>query len=77
MAPKKAAKVAKRSTRQDPDSVQVAVRIPADWPPRLAALAEALSLPGLALTPTDAFRMALARGMALLEADAEGRRSLV
>lgn len=48
--------------------VQLAIRIPAEWMTRLRSLAAVLSQPGLDLTATDAIRMALARGMAELEA---------
>jgi len=64
----------KRSTkvslrREAQDSVQVALRLPAEWVARLDALARALSVPGLAVSSSDAMRVAMARGMAELEAE--------
>lgn len=50
-------------------TIQTAIRIPPEWVGRLHTLAEALSLPGLSLTSSDAMRMALARGMDELEAE--------
>lgn len=56
----------KESDRQ----VQVAVRFPSEWLDRLDKLAQTFSHPGLALTRTDAIRMALARGLDEMERDA-------
>lgn len=47
---------------------QTAIRFPAAWVPRLQAVAGALSRPGIALTPSDALRAAIAEGLAVLEA---------
>ena len=55
--------------KDDPATVQTAIRVPADWMPRLQAIAGRLSRPGLALTTSDALRACLAEGMAKLEAE--------
>ena len=51
------------------DQIQTAVRLPESWFARLDKLAERLSQPGLTLSRTDALRMAIARGMAEMEAE--------
>ncbi len=48
-------------------TTQTAVRLPTEWMGRLIAIAEAMSVPGLDLTSSDALRMALAIGMGELE----------
>lgn len=51
------------------ETTQVAIRLDADTLARLDALAARLSRPGLALTRTDAIRIALATGLDAAERD--------
>jgi predicted DNA-binding protein len=53
---------------KEPATVQTAIRIPPEWVPRLQAVADALSRPGVPLTPSDAMRAAIAEGLTVLEA---------
>lgn len=45
------------------DTVQITARVPAEWLPLFDAVAAKLSRPGLALSRTDAVRLAVARGL--------------
>ena len=51
------------------DQLQIAVRVPPEWVPKLDALAEAMSRPGIPLTRTDAIRACIAQGLSQLEAE--------
>lgn len=55
------------ATAKSNPSVQTSIRVPTDWLERAEALAEVMSQPGLALTRADAFRLALAEGLRVLE----------
>ena len=45
------------------DPVQIAIRVPPEWLEDAERLAAMLSRPGLAVTRTEAFRAAMARGL--------------
>ena len=53
--------------RQKSDSLQLAVRLPMAWVPRLDALIPRLARPGVATTRTDAIRACIAAGLDALE----------
>ena len=55
-------------------SVQLAIRFDAAVVARIEALAQQLSRPGLAVTRSDALRVALMAGLASLEHPADGLR---
>ena len=59
----------KRSETKERPTTQVAIRLDADVLDRLDALAARLSRPGLALTRTDALRIAIATGLDAAEKD--------
>ncbi len=60
--------------RPPAETVQVTFRVPRAWLERAAAIAKADATPGLALSRTDAFRMAIARGFAALEDEQKRKR---
>ena len=49
-------------------TIQIALRVPADWIARTDRLTSLLSQPGMEATRTDVFRSAIARGLSDLEA---------
>ena len=57
--------------RPPSDTIQITARVPASWPAEFDALAVALSTsrPGMTITRTDAYRIALARGLQELQAE--------
>lgn len=57
--------------RPPSDTVQIAIRVPADWLERADRLIPHVARPGVAATRTDVFRAAIARGLDSFEA--EGR----
>ncbi len=56
--------------REDP-LTQIAFRIPRSWIRDAGAIAARLSTPGMRITRTDIFRMAIAQGMIALKLKAE------
>lgn len=55
--------------RPPSDTVQVAIRIPADWLGEADRLAALISRPGFVASRTDALRAAMARGFESLRAE--------
>ncbi len=55
--------------RPPSDSVQIAIRVPADWLKEAEEVAALLSKPGFQASRTDAFRAAMARGFEVLKAE--------
>lgn len=55
--------------RPPSDTIQITARVPSAWPAEFDELAAALSRsrPGLTITRTDAYRIALARGLQELQ----------
>jgi hypothetical protein len=51
------------------NTIQIAIRVPKDWPDRAKALKSWIARPGVAVTRADVFRVALARGLEILEAE--------
>jgi hypothetical protein len=51
------------------ETVQIGLRIPAEWLGEADAIAKSLSRPGLVVTRTDAFRAAIAKGLEALTAE--------
>jgi hypothetical protein len=49
--------------KPDTPTIQIAIRIPAEWAKWADDLALAISRPGMTITRTDAFRVALAEGL--------------
>lgn len=52
--------------------MQIALRLPAEWLREADALVERLAVPGLKQTRSDILRRAIAEGLAVLRAEAEG-----
>ena len=61
------------STERESNDVQVAIRLSSAWLERLDKLAERMSQPGIQLTRTDLHRVALHRGIELLESEGKKR----
>lgn len=57
--------------RPPSNAVQIAIRVPAEWVDKAKALATTLSRAGVAVTQTDAFRAAMARGFEEFDRDAQ------
>ncbi len=60
-------------TDKQEEQVQTAIRVPESMLGRLDRLAEKMSQPGLRVTRSEAHRLALYRGLALLEAESKKR----
>lgn len=57
--------------RPPSDSVQIAIRVPAEWLAEADAVAKKISRPGMIATRTDAFRAAIAAGMRAIALEAQ------
>lgn len=62
------------SEKEEDQQVQTAIRIPESWFARLDKIADRMSQPGLPIKRTEALRLAIARGMAELEAEGGKKR---
>jgi hypothetical protein len=62
------------ASEKEENQVQTAVRIPESWFARLDKIADRMSQPGLPIKRTEALRLAIARGMAELEAEGGKKR---
>lgn len=60
--------------RPPSDLVQITVRVPEDWLEQADTIAKAISRPGFEATRADALRVALARGLDELRAEAKKSR---
>jgi hypothetical protein len=69
-----AAEVMGSVPRPPSNSVQVALRIPAEWISEADEIAKLISRPGFQAARADAFRAAMARGFEALRAEAKGKR---
>lgn len=56
--------------RPPSNSVQIAIRVPAEWLAEADEIAKIVSRPGLEASRTDAFRAAIARGFQAIRDDA-------
>lgn len=56
--------------RPPSDSVQIAIRVPAEWLKEADEIATLISRPGFMASRTDAFRAAVARGFEVLRVEA-------
>lgn len=52
-----------------PNEQQIAIRVPNAWVKRASALVSQVAQPGMNVTRTDVFRVAIARGLEAMEAE--------
>ncbi len=60
--------------KKQENQVQMAIRVPESWLPRLDKIAEQVSPPGVRLTRTEALRTAIHQGMVKLETEGKQKR---
>lgn len=72
--PKRDSVVQVTMPRPPSNSVQLAIRIPAEWLAEADEIAKLISTPGVDMTRSDAFRAAIARGFAILKAEAKAAK---
>lgn len=60
--------------RPPSNSVQIAIRVPAEWLTEADAIAKLISRPGFQASRTDAFRAAVARGFEVIKEEEKKRR---